>query len=674
MGSITNAGDNSKVDVLVVGAGPAGMMAVTWFARCGIKARIVDKRGTKIYNGQADGLQCRTLEILDSFEFADRAWKEGNHMLEICLWNPGQDGVIRRSDRIPDTIPGISRFQQLVLHQGRIERFFLDSLKEHSDIRVERGVLPQSLTFDESKAEDDDAYPIKVTLRHLTEDEINPPQSNATKSGAAPSDGLYRSNMAPDDTEDLLNKAANDKAGTQETIQAKYMIGCDGAHSWTRKQLGYTLDGEQTDYIWGVLDIIPITDFPDIRQRCAIHSANSGSVMVIPRENKLVRLYIQMTTTEKGGEPVDRTNITPAMILECAQRTLAPYKLSYEYCDWWTAYQIGQRVGSNFSKNERIFLAGDAVHTHSPKAGQGMNVSMQDTYNLCWKISAVLKGTADRRILKTYQSERRRIAQDLIAFDHKFSRLFSGRPATDMMDEAGISMEEFKNAFEKGNLFASGVAVDYGASLIVAKDGSSIDQGDGTDVGVINSKRAVSKQQLATNVKLGMRMPSFKVLNQSDARPWHFQEILRSTGQWRLVVFAGDVSDKAQMSRVQKLGETLAAKDSFISRFTPAGKPINSVIEILTIHSAPRASTELHDFHDIFHPYSERDGWDYWKIYADDISYHEGHGQAYENYGVDKKKGCAVILRPDQYVSWVGELEDVQDMDRFFSGFMKMQN
>jgi phenol 2-monooxygenase len=67
------------------------------------------------------------------------------------------------------------------------------------------------------------------------------------------------------------------------------------------------------------------------------------------------------------------------MILESAQRTMAPYTLTYEYCDWWTAYQIGQRVGSNFSKNERIFLAGDAVHTHSPKAGQGMNVSMQDS-------------------------------------------------------------------------------------------------------------------------------------------------------------------------------------------------------------------------------------------------------------------------------------------------------
>lgn len=94
---------------------------------------------------------------------------------------------------------------------------------------------------------------------------------------------------------------------------------------------------------------------------------------------------------------------------------------------------------------------------HSPKAGQGMNVSMQDTYNLGWKLGAVINGTADRAILKTYQSERRRIAKDLIDFDHRFSRLFSGRPAKDVMDEEGISMVDFKEAFEKGNMFASGI-------------------------------------------------------------------------------------------------------------------------------------------------------------------------------------------------------------------------
>ncbi|KAK0101985.1 hypothetical protein ONS96_005953 [Cadophora gregata f. sp. sojae] len=590
-------------------------------------------------------------------------------MLEICLWNPDSEGRIRRSDRIPDTIPNISRFQQVVLHQGRIERFFLDSLKKYSDIEVERGVLPESLKFDESKAEDPDAYPIEVVLQHLSDEQANPDQHAATN-GTAKSDGLFRSNMAADDTEELLKKAANGKAGTTETVKAKYMIGCDGAHSWTRNQLGYKLEGEQTDYIWGVLDIIPITDFPDIRMRCAIHSASSGSVMVIPRENKLVRLYIQMTTTEKGGNKLDRKSITPQLILETAQRTLAPYKLTYEYCDWWTAYQIGQRVGSNFSKNERIFLAGDAVHTHSPKAGQGMNVSMQDTFNLGWKIAAVVNGTANRSILKTYQSERRRIAQDLIAFDHKFSRLFSGRPAKDVMDEAGISMDEFKDAFVKGNMFASGVAVDYGASLIVAKEGDAQAQGDGSDVGLENGKRVIGKQDLAKNIKIGMRMPSFKVLNQADARPWHFQEMLKSDGRWRLVVFAGDVSSAKQLERVAKLGDILSSPKSFIKRFTPADKKIDSVIDILTIHSAKRAETELHSFPDIFHPFDKQDGWNYWKIFVDDVSYHEGYGNAYENYGVDRSNGCVVILRPDQYVAWVGALEDTEAMDQYFSCFM----
>jgi phenol 2-monooxygenase (NADPH) len=245
----------AEVDVLIIGAGPAGLMAATWMSRCGIPTRIVDKRGTKVFNGQADGLQCRTLEIFDSFDFGHRAWRESNHMLEICLWNPNEQGVIRRSDRIPDTIPGISRFQQVVLHQGRIERFFLDSIKEHSDIEVERGVLPESFEFDTSKAEDEEAYPITVTLRHLSDEEATPHQdlsSTRTKgevNGSAPQSGLFRSNLAADDTDELIRKA-REKAGTTEVVKAKYMIGCDGAHSWTRRQLGFTLEGEQTDFIW----------------------------------------------------------------------------------------------------------------------------------------------------------------------------------------------------------------------------------------------------------------------------------------------------------------------------------------------------------------------------------------------------------------------------------------
>lgn len=94
----------------------------------------------------------------------------------------------------------------------------------------------------------------------------------------------------------------------------------------------------------------------------------------------------------------------------------------------------------------------DAVHTHSPKAGQGMNVSMQDTYNLGWKLGLVCKGVLRRDVLSTYELERKQIADQLIAFDHKFSRLFSGRPAKDILDETGVSMEEFSKAFELSHM------------------------------------------------------------------------------------------------------------------------------------------------------------------------------------------------------------------------------
>ncbi|PKY09148.1 hypothetical protein P168DRAFT_308796 [Aspergillus campestris IBT 28561] len=661
----------SHTDVLIVGAGPAGLMLANWLSRFNIKTRIVDKRGTKVFSGQADGLQCRTLEILDSFDFGHRVWRESNHMLEICLWNPDETGTIRRSDRIPDTIPGISHFQQVVLHQGRIERFFLDSIKEHSDIVVERGVLPTSFQFDQAKAADFGDYPIAVTLRTLSDEEATPQQRlqhQKTEDGQrSTSDGLFRSNLAADDTDDLIRAAKNgDHSRPVETVRAKFMVGCDGAHSWVRRQLGFKLEGDSTDYIWGVLDIVPITDFPDVRQRCAIHSANSGSVMIIPRENKLVRLYIQLQSTDvKDGAKVDRSHITPEVILKSAQQIMHPYKLDYSYCDWWTAYQIGQRVGDAFSLQERVFLAGDAVHTHSPKAGQGMNISMQDTFNLGWKIAHVVNGYSSGSILKTYESERRQVAQDLIAFDHRFSRLFSGRPAKDVMDEEGVSMEEFKRAFEKGNEFASGIAVNYGASVIVAKESEASGKGDGT--------YAKSKPQLARGIDIGKRIPSFKVLNQSDARPWHLQELLKSNGRWRVIVFPGELTTPRNMERMQDLGAKLAGPDSFIRRYTPTGQPIDSLIEVLTVHAGPRTAVELLDLPEAFHPYDKESGWDYWKVFVDDQSYHEGHGHIYVNYGINPDHGASMIIRPDQYVSWVGEVDDYAEMSRFFDTFMTPQ-
>lgn len=155
---------------------------------------------------------------------------------------------------------GLSRFQQIVIHQGRIERFFLDNIKKHSKdtIHVERGVLPTSLTIDESEVDSNEGFPVKVALQHLTEEESTPKQQ---ASASKVPDGIFRSNLAQDDNEADLIEKVKCSSGKAEIVHAKYVLGCDGARSWTRRQLGFELEGDSTDHIWGVMDIIPITDF-----------------------------------------------------------------------------------------------------------------------------------------------------------------------------------------------------------------------------------------------------------------------------------------------------------------------------------------------------------------------------------------------------------------------------
>lgn len=113
----------------------------------------------------------------------------------------------------------------------------------------------------------------------------------------------------------------------------------------------------------------------------------------------------------------------------------------------------------------------------------------------------------------------------------------------------------------------------------------------------------------------------------------------------------------------------LDAPSSFLRRATPPGAAADSVVEVLTVHASPRAETELlRDFPDVLHPLDPHRGWDYDKVYVDDVSYHEGFGDAYANYGVDKERGCVVAVRPDQYVGWVGDIEDFEALQKYFEG------
>ncbi|KAK7518441.1 uncharacterized protein IWZ02DRAFT_456610 [Phyllosticta citriasiana] len=455
-----------------------------------IKTRIVDKRGTKIFTGQAD-----------------------------------------------------ARFTECVLQQAD-RRFFLDHMKEHSDMRWTRR-LPMSLDVDERRS--NEAYPI--TNREM--------------------------------------------GGTEEVLKAKYVLAVM-AHTAGPGQLGFEKQGEATDFIWGVLDIIPITDFPDIRQRCIIHSADQGTLMVIPRERGLVRLYIQLKeiVPDAASGRADRSKITPDIIFKAAQKILSPYQLRYNYCDWWTAYQIGQRVSPSFSLHNRIFLAGDAVHTHSPKAGQGMNVSMADGYNLGWKLALTVQKLSATR--------------------------------------TSLLMADLRAAFDQNALFTSVSAIPHDA-LPAAEAPPSTPHANHPPPKLIPP---APRSPLATRLPIARASPA------TNAGP---------SPPFRILLFAGNMVAPAQSERVRAFCRAL--ESGLLRTFTPPNIALNTStapLQVLTIHSAPREDVELlQHFPAILHPFDEQRGWDYERVWCDAPSYHE-----------DGERGAVVVVRPDQVVAWVGDVEE----------------
>lgn len=222
-------------------------------------------------------------------------------------------------------------------------------------------------------------------------------------------------------------------------------------------------------------------------------------------------------------------------MLKTAQEIFSPYKIDFRYCDWWSIYQIGQPIAPKFSVGDRIFLAGDAVHTHSPELGQGMNVSMQDSYNLGWKLGSVITGRAPRALLKSYEDERRNVALELLAVDEEIARFY----ARDTKKVSVLDEHDFGAIRERMYDFLSGAGVIYGPSRLVSQ--------------------SHSKPELACHVKLGARLPSHQVLNQADAWPTQLGDLLKSDGRWRVIVLAGDITQQVQAGRLQQLGEALAA-------------------------------------------------------------------------------------------------------------------
>jgi phenol 2-monooxygenase/3-hydroxybenzoate 4-monooxygenase len=554
--------------------------------------------------------------MFEAFNFSERVLKEACWINEVTFWKPDEkrpDTIVRHG-RVQDTEDGLSEFPHVVLNQARVHDFYLE-LMRHSPSRLEphyaRRVLDVSV--------DAGAGDHPVTVR------------------------LERTDAACQ--------------GQVETVKARYVVGCDGARSAVRKAIGRQLVGDSANQAWGVMDVLGVTDFPDIRYKAAIQSA-AGNMLVIPREGDyLVRLYVEM---DKLGdeERVTKRGITLDKLVATARAILHPFTLDVKEVPWWSVYEIGQRICDKYddvpveaagSRLPRVFIAGDACHTHSPKAGQGMNFSMQDTFNLGWKLASVLRGRCMPELLQTYTQERQVVAQELIDFDREWAKMFSDRAKEAAEGGAGgVDPKEFQRYFERHGRFTAGMGTHYRPSLICGDD---------------------THQALATGFVVGTRFHSAPVVRVADAKPFHLGHAGKADGRWRLYAFA-DADDGADdKGGLRALCAFLAASpESPVGRYTPRDQDIDSVFDLRAIFQQGHRELAIETLPALLLPRKGRHGLvDYDKVFSPDL---KDGPDIFDLRGIDRRRGALVVVRPDQYIAHVLPLDAHGELARFFAGFM----
>ena len=606
-----------SVDVLIVGSGPAGNLLAAYLSQFPeISTRIVERRTKRLELGQADGIACRTVETFEAFGLANKLLAEAYWVNETSFWRPDEDqpGNIVRTGRIQDVADDLSEFPHLIVNQARIHDYLLDFM-EQSPTRL---TPDYGLEFVSLETDNSAEYPVAATFRDVETDEIR-------------------------------------------VIRAKYLVGTEGARSAVRKSLGRSLHGDAAGHAWGVMDVLSTTDFPDIRLKAAIQSAHEGSILLIPREGGyMARLYVDLGEVNDENRAAVR-GITDEEMVATANRVLHPYTLEVHETVWSSVYEVAQRVTDGFDNVgstsnaaagsvPNIFIAGDACHTHSAKAGQGMNVSMQDTLNLGWKLSSVLRGIADPELLNTYSDERQPVAQGLIDFDREWSAMMAAGPKDPEHPElGGVDPAELEEYFVQAGKYTAGVGTRYTESTLT---------GAGTH------------QALARGLEVGTRFHSAPVTRVADAMRLELGHVHRADGRFRLYLFADEGESK--FSELCNWLENDAA--SPVKRHTPAGWDIDSVIDVRGIVQRPHREVDPTSLPGILRPRTGRYGLiDQEKAFSA-ISRDNNNDlvlNIFEKRGIDRSQGALVIVRPDQYIADVLPLDEYDALTSYFAGVLR---
>ncbi len=602
-----------QVDVLIAGTGPAGLCLAAQLAQFPeIETLIVERMPANIIKGKADGINTRTMEMFQAFGFADKVKRESYWVNQTAFWMPDPINLqhIQRVGRVQDVADDSSEMPHILINQARLHELFLEVMANSaSRLAPDYGWEVVGLTIDETT----DDHPVTVTLKD----------------------------------------ASGINWWATRAVRANYVVGCDGAHSAVRKAIGGVLHGDAAHQAWGVMDILANTDFPDVRQKCLISSANEGNVLILPREGGYVfRMYVELDKLQDGEKAASR-KFTQDDLIAAANRIIRPYSLDVKEIVWWSIYDIGHSITDKFDdvpegsdRAPRVFIAGDACHTHSPKAGQGMNVSMQDTFNLGWKLVHVMQGRADASLLRSYRKERMTAAKRLVETDHEWSRIMSA--PTTQAERDGTEEPRIIRQFKANLEFTGGTAVKYDTSYLFAPP---------------------THQALAKGEAIGRRFHSAPVVRLSDAKQMQLGHVAEADARWRLYLFAGKADSSTPGSAIHRLADWLETDPkSPVVKHTRQGEDIDAIIDVRAIFLQTFDQLAYEHLPSLLKPRTGQLGLqDHEKVFCVD---HKGAGDIYDLRGIHRETGCMVVVRPDQYVAHVLPLHSFDELTAFFAGIL----
>ena len=353
-------------DVLVVGAGPTGLMLANQLVRRGVRVKTIDRHAGPALQTRALGVQARTLEIYSHLGIAERALELGKRATGANIWSLG-----RKAARIPLGAIGsaISPYPfLLILGQDDNERLLGDALRDQGgavDWNTELAGLVQ------------EADGVRVTLKQ------------------------------PD--------------GSRREITANWVAGCDGAHSAVRELNGIAFQGAPYEHVFFVADTqLSGGMVPD---ELNVYLWREGFHLFFPMRGANHWRIVGIVPPElRGRQDLAFDDVVPSV------RKEAGSALSFQQCSWFSTYRIHHRRAERF-RNRRCFLLGDAAHIHSPVGAQGMNTGLQDAYNLAWKLALVVSSRAGEVLLDSYEQERIPVAKRLLrTTDQAFSLVVSDHP------------------------------------------------------------------------------------------------------------------------------------------------------------------------------------------------------------------------------------------------------